>query len=129
MSSTWQDEDAVIPVRADQRSNSFARGLNALAGLCADLRRQRLLVRVFWLPLLRIRWAGPSDGLAALSRQLRDVVPTLSNVESALEVLRRRIDEARARASKIVCDGVRQKHQRRRLTSKITRWWTPMACL
>jgi hypothetical protein len=75
--------------------------------------------RVFWLPLLRIRWAGPSDGLTALSRQPRDVVPTLSNVESALEVLRRRIDEARARASKIVCDGVRQKHQRRRLTSKI----------
>jgi chromosome segregation ATPase len=55
----------------------------------------------------------PVDSVTALSKRLREVVTTMSDVENAQEVLRRRIDEARNVASKIVCDGVSQEYQRR----------------
>jgi len=41
------------------------------------------------------------------------VATEMGNIESAQEVLRRRIDEARNRASKTVCDTVRQEYERR----------------
>jgi phage shock protein A len=53
------------------------------------------------------------DSVTALSKRLREVVTGMSDVESATEVLRRRIDEARDRASKTICDGARQEYQRR----------------
>ncbi|SDC02539.1 hypothetical protein SAMN05216337_100154 [Bradyrhizobium brasilense] len=55
----------------------------------------------------------PVDSVSALSKQLREVTTEMGNIESAQEVLRRRIDEARNNASKVVCDTVRQEYQRR----------------
>lgn len=51
--------------------------------------------------------------VAGLSKKLREVGTEMANVEAATEILRRRIDEARNAASKIVCDMVRQEYKRR----------------
>ncbi|MCK1619576.1 hypothetical protein IVA96_23965 [Bradyrhizobium sp. 159] len=48
-----------------------------------------------------------------LSKRLRDVVAEMGNIEDAREVLRRRTDEARDKASKIVCSTVLPEYQRR----------------
>ncbi|MCD9898140.1 hypothetical protein QIH85_43040 [Bradyrhizobium japonicum] len=54
--------------------------------------------------------------VAGLSKKLREVSTDMANIEGATEILRRRLDESRNAASKIVCDTVRQEY-RRRLTA------------
>jgi chromosome segregation ATPase len=61
----------------------------------------------------RLLGDDPTDSVTALSERLRKVATEMGNIESAQEVLRRRIDEARNRASKTVCDTVRQEYERR----------------
>jgi DNA repair exonuclease SbcCD ATPase subunit len=61
----------------------------------------------------RLLGDSPEGSVSELSRQLREVVIEMGNIESAQEVLRRRIDEARNIASKTVCATVRQEYQRR----------------
>lgn len=55
----------------------------------------------------------PADSITELSKQLSDVVAAMSNIEDAREVLYRRTGEARDKASKVVCDMVRQEYQHR----------------
>ncbi|MEY9880474.1 hypothetical protein [Bradyrhizobium sp. USDA 328] len=55
----------------------------------------------------------PTDSIADLSRQLREVTSEIANIESAREVLHRRTDEARNVASKLVCFTVMPEYQRR----------------
>jgi phage shock protein A len=55
----------------------------------------------------------PVDSVTALTKRLREVATAMSDSEVAIEVLRRRISEERDRASKTVCDSIRQEHQRR----------------
>lgn len=56
---------------------------------------------------------SPEGSIADLSRQLREVVREMGNIESAEEVLRRRLDESRDSASKVVCHAVRAEHAQR----------------
>lgn len=53
------------------------------------------------------------DTLTVLSARLREVATETGNIETALEILRRRIEEARGRASAIVCATVRSEYDRR----------------
>lgn len=53
------------------------------------------------------------DTLTLLSTRLREVATETGNVETALEILRRRIEEGRGRASAIVCASVRSEYDRR----------------
>ncbi|MCP1792441.1 hypothetical protein J2R95_008740 [Bradyrhizobium japonicum] len=55
----------------------------------------------------------PTDSIADLSRQLREVTTEIANIESAREVLHRRTDEARNVASKLVCFTMMPEYQRR----------------
>ncbi|MBJ7402962.1 MAG: hypothetical protein JHD07_06525 [Bradyrhizobium sp.] len=51
--------------------------------------------------------------VAGLSKKLREVGTEMANIEAATEILRRRIDEARDAASKIVCSVVTPEYRRR----------------
>ncbi|XUJ34106.1 hypothetical protein ACQ5SK_43625 [Bradyrhizobium japonicum] len=53
------------------------------------------------------------DSLTLLSQRQREVATEMNNIETAQEILRRRIEEARNGASKAVCDSVRGEYQRR----------------
>ena len=55
----------------------------------------------------------PEDSVTGLSQRLRVVATEMANIEAAQEILRRRVEEARNKASKVVCDTVRQEYQRR----------------
>ena len=55
----------------------------------------------------------PEDSVTGLSQRLRVVATEMANIEAAQEILRRRLDEARDKASKSACDVVRQEYQRR----------------
>jgi hypothetical protein len=53
-----------------------------------------------------------SEGsVTELSKRLRDIVAEMGNIEDAREVLRCRTSEARDKASKVVCDTVRQEYK------------------
>ncbi|MBB4391477.1 hypothetical protein [Bradyrhizobium sp. ERR14] len=51
--------------------------------------------------------------IVELSRQLREVSTEMANIEAAIEILRRRTDEARNAASKLVCSAVMPEYRRR----------------
>jgi len=53
------------------------------------------------------------DSLTMLSQRQHEVVSEMGNIEAAQEVIRRRLDEARNVASKVVCDTMRQEYRRR----------------
>lgn len=53
------------------------------------------------------------DSVTALSLRLCEVFVEMKDNEAATEILRRRINEARDRASKIIRDGVRQEYTNR----------------
>ncbi|EIG56186.1 hypothetical protein [Bradyrhizobium sp. WSM1253] len=53
------------------------------------------------------------DKLTLMSQRMREVATSMDNIEAAQEVIRRRMDEARNGASKVVCDTMRQEYQRR----------------
>ncbi|MCD9825475.1 hypothetical protein [Bradyrhizobium japonicum] len=55
----------------------------------------------------------PEDPITGLSQRLRDVATEMGNIESAQEILRRRMEEARGRASAMVCATVRPEYDRR----------------
>lgn len=55
----------------------------------------------------------PEDSVTGLSQRLREVATEMANIETAQEVLRRRLEEARGRASKVVCDSVRLEYTQR----------------
>jgi hypothetical protein len=55
----------------------------------------------------------PEDSVTGLSQRLRAVATEMSNIETAQEILRRRMEEARGRASAIVCATVRPEYDRR----------------
>lgn len=61
----------------------------------------------------RLLGESAEDSVTALSLRLREVVVEMSDSEAATEVIRRRLSDARDRASKVICDGVRQEYQRR----------------
>lgn len=56
---------------------------------------------------------NPVDGIAALFKRFREVAAEMENIESALEILRRRLSEARDLASKVVCHTIRQEYVQR----------------
>ncbi|MBH5371478.1 hypothetical protein [Bradyrhizobium glycinis] len=51
--------------------------------------------------------------VAGLSKKLREVASEMANIEAAQEILRRRTDEARDAASKLVCTAVMPEYRRR----------------
>ncbi|MGY4428264.1 hypothetical protein ACVWWO_000741 [Bradyrhizobium sp. F1.13.1] len=53
------------------------------------------------------------DKLTLMSQRMREVATSMDNIEAAQEVIRRRMDEARNGASKVVCDTVHHEYQRR----------------
>ncbi|MET4258477.1 chromosome segregation ATPase [Bradyrhizobium sp. S3.12.5] len=53
------------------------------------------------------------DKLTLMSQRMREVATSMDNIEAAQEVIRRRMDEARNGASKVVCDTVRHEYRRR----------------
>jgi hypothetical protein len=55
----------------------------------------------------------PEDSVTGLSQRLRAVAIEMANIESAQEILRRRMEEARGRASAMVCATVRPEYDRR----------------
>ncbi|MEH2546898.1 chromosome segregation ATPase [Bradyrhizobium sp. AZCC 2262] len=55
----------------------------------------------------------PEDSVTGLSQRLRAVATEMGNIESAQEILRRRMEEARGRASAMVCATVRPEYDRR----------------
>jgi hypothetical protein len=61
----------------------------------------------------RLLGDDPEESVTALSRRVREVTNEMGHVEAAEEVLRRRIEEARGRASKTVCDIVGSEYERR----------------
>lgn len=60
------------------------------------------------------RLLGDDEGAAPHLRKRRgEVLGEITDVETALVVIRKRLDEARNGASKAVCDSVRQEYQKR----------------
>ncbi|WP_234683977.1 hypothetical protein [Bradyrhizobium monzae] len=60
------------------------------------------------------RLLGDDEGAAPHLRKRRgEVLGEITDVETALVVIRKRLDEARNGASKAVCDAVRQEYQKR----------------
>ncbi|TWI08909.1 hypothetical protein LPJ38_26495 [Bradyrhizobium daqingense] len=55
----------------------------------------------------------PEDSVTGLSQRLRVVATEMANIEAAQEILRRRVEEARGRASAMVCATVRPEYGRR----------------
>lgn len=55
----------------------------------------------------------PEDSITGLSQRLRAVATEMANIEAAQEILRRRVEEARGRASAMVCANVRSEYDRR----------------
>lgn len=53
------------------------------------------------------------DRLTLMSQRMHEVATEMENIEAAQEVIRRRMDEARNGASKVVCDTVRNEYRRR----------------
>ncbi|KYK44781.1 hypothetical protein A1D31_35755 [Bradyrhizobium liaoningense] len=55
----------------------------------------------------------PEDAAPHLRKRRREVSGEITDVETALVVIRKRLEEARNNASKVVCDSVRGEYQRR----------------
>ncbi|MBB4259722.1 MULTISPECIES: hypothetical protein [unclassified Bradyrhizobium] len=65
------------------------------------------------LAVAKLLGDNAEESVASLSKKLREVSAEMANNESATEILRRRLDESRNAASKIVCGTVLQEYRRR----------------
>lgn len=65
------------------------------------------------LAVAKLLGDNAEESVASLSKKLREVSAEMANNESATEILRRRLDESRNAASRIICDTVLQEYRRR----------------